>query len=165
MRMGVVLGLGATAVLATACQPFENACPAIAQATVVALRVERAYAPSVQSVRLKACQDGTCKEADLELRPGTTTVDLGCEPGGHPDGVCSATASPDGTLVGMLMLDVLTESPIDATLNGTSPNGAPLPERSLTFTPQGSYPFGPQCGRFLSASVVLDAAGLRPAAG
>ena len=65
-------GLGCTALLATGCQP-ETACPAIAQAPVVALTVAREYAGSVRTLRLKACQDGRCTEADLELFPGSTT--------------------------------------------------------------------------------------------
>lgn len=161
--MGVVLALSTTAVLA-ACQPLEQPCPAIAQASVVSLTVAAGYVPSVQSIRLKACQDGNCKEEDLELRPGSATIDQGCETdNAGRDGVCSATASPDGTLVGMLMLDVLTGSPIETTLSGTTPNGVPLPERSLTFTPRSAYPFGQHCGEFLSASLVLDAEGLRQA--
>jgi hypothetical protein len=154
-------GLGCTALLAAGCQP-QAACPAIAPAPVVALTVAREYTGSVKTLRLKACQDGRCTEADLELIPGSTTVDQGCEPG--PDGMdrpCSATSSPDGTLTGMLMLDRLTESPIEASVGGTDASGLPLPVRTLTFTPRVAYPYGEQCGRFISAGVLLDADGLR----
>ena len=153
--------LGCTALLATGCQP-RAVCPAIAQAPVVALTVAREYAASVKTIRLQACQDGNCAEADLELFPGTTTVDQGCEPG--PDGKdrpCSATATPDGTLTGMLMLDPLTDSPIEVMAGGTDGGGLPLPVRTLTFTPRVAYPYGEQCGRFISAGVLLDADGLR----
>jgi hypothetical protein len=160
--LGVLLAITTTAVLASACQP-PVPCPAIAQAPVVALTVAAGYVPSVRTVHLKACQDGTCHEADLELFPGSTAVDQGCEPVNGPDGVCSATSSPDGTLTGMLMLEVLTESPINLTAQGTSAGGTPLPERGLTFTPKAAYPFGEQCGKFVTAGVVLDADGLRQA--
>jgi hypothetical protein len=40
----------------------------------------------------------------------------------------------------------------------------PLPVRTLTFTPRVAYPYGAQCGRFISAGVLLDADGLRKAA-
>jgi hypothetical protein len=201
---------------------FEVACPAIAQASGVSVTVAASYAPAVKALHLKACQDGVCREADLELVPGSISVDQGCvpyvpepgipksgipgqvdpgqgvpgqvnpgqgvpepavpgqsvpEPGipkksapapgmpesggsGH-DRVCSATASPDGTKRAMLMLDTLTESPMDVTATGTSIDGSPLPMRTLRFTPRGDYPFGEPCGRFISASVVLDEAGLR----
>ena len=156
-------GLGFTALLVTGCQT-ETACPAIGQAPVVALTVAREYAGSVKTLRLSACQDGRCTEAELELFAGSTSVDQGCEPGpGAGDRPCSATSSPDGTLMGMLLLDPLTESPIEATSSGTGPDGLPLPVRTVTFTPRVAYPYGEQCGRFISAGVLLDADGLRQA--
>jgi hypothetical protein len=161
--LGVLLAAVTTSLLPSACLPEAVPCPAIAQAPVVALTVAASYAPSVKAIHLKACQDGTCREADLELMPGSTAVDLGCEPSAGPDGACSTTSSPDGTLTGMLMMDVLTESRIDATATGTSPAGAPLPERTLSFLPRAEYPFGEQCGKFVTAGVLLDADGLRHA--
>lgn len=161
--LAALTGLGVTALLVAGCQR-ETACPAIAQAPVVALTVAQEYAGSVKTLRLKACQDGRCTESELELFPGSTSVDEGCEPG--PDGsdrTCSATATPDGTLTGMLLLDPLTESPIEATSSGTGPDDLPLPARTVTFTPRVAYPYGEQCGRFISAGVLLDADGLRQA--
>jgi hypothetical protein len=160
---GVLLAVVTTSLLPSACLPEAVPCPAIAQAPVVSLTVAASYAPAVKAIHLKACQDGTCREADLELMPGSTAVDMGCEPSAGPDGTCSATSSPDGTLTGMLMMDVLTESRIDATATGTSTAGTPLPGRKLTFTPKADYPYGEQCGKFVTASLVLDADGLRQA--
>ena len=158
-----IAALACTALLAAGCRP-ETACPAIAQAQVVALTVARDYAASVRTVQLKACQAGRCTEAELELFPGTTTVDQGCEPGPFGgDRPCSATSSPDGTLTGMLMFEPLGDSPMESTSSGTDTNGLPLPVRTLAFTPRVAYPFGGQCGRFITAGVVLDADGLRQA--
>jgi hypothetical protein len=159
--LGVLLAVVTTSLIPSACVPEAVPCPAIAQAPVVALTVAAGYAPTVRGIHLKACQDGTCREADLELMPGSASVDLGCEPSSGPDGTCSATSSPDGTLRGMLMMDVLTESRIDATATGTSTAGAPLPERNLSFMPRAAYPYGEQCGKFITAGIVLDADGLR----
>ncbi|MDQ0076610.1 hypothetical protein [Arthrobacter oryzae] len=161
--LGVLLAVVTTSLIPSACLPEAVPCPAIAQAPVVSLTVAASYAPTVRAIHLKACQDGTCREADLELMPGSTTVDMGCEPSAGPDGTCSATSSPDGTLTGMLMMDVLTESRIDATATGTSTAGAPLPERRVSFMPRAEYPYGEQCGKFVTASLVLDADGLRQA--
>lgn len=161
--LGVLLAVVTTSLIPSACLPEAVPCPAIAQAPVVSLTVAASYAPTVRAIHLKACQDGTCREADLELMPGSTTVDMGCEPSAGPDGTCSATSSPDGTLTGMLMMDVLTESRIDATATGTSTAGAPLPERQVSFMPRAEYPYGEQCGKFVTASLVLDADGLRQA--
>lgn len=137
--------------------PIPPPCPAIAQATMVSVTVAREYVPQVGSLRLKACQDGVCKEAEVELFPGTVAIDQGCT----AEGGCSATASPDGTLMGMLMLDSLTESPMALTAAVRAPDGTPQPVRTLNFRPRGAYPFGEHCGRFITASVVLDAGGLR----
>jgi hypothetical protein len=157
-----VLALAVAALPAAGCRQ-EMACPAIAPAPVVALTVARDYAGTVKTIRLRACQDGRCAESELELFPGSTTVDQGCEPNRGGDGVCSATSSPDGTLTGMLMFDRLTESPIDATSSGMDVSGLPLPVRTVTFLPRVAYPYGQQCGRFISAGLILDAAGLRQA--
>ena len=124
---------------------------------MVSVTIPADYARSVHSLHLKACQDGACKEDDVELRPGSDSIDQGCT----PDGVCSATASPNGTTVGMLMLDILTEAPMAVTASGTLADGSALPVRTLEFRPKAEYPFGVQCGKFVSASVELDAYGLR----
>jgi hypothetical protein len=158
-KRGLLLALITTAGLATACGPGPGAvpCPAIAQATAVSVTVAADYAPQVEKLHLKACQDGPCEEEDVELRPGSATLDQA----GTPAGVCSATASPDGTKIATLFLESLTESQMSVTATATASDGSPLPVRTIDFRPRGDYPFGEQCGRFISASVLLDAAGLR----
>jgi hypothetical protein len=158
-KRGLLLALMTTAGLATACGPGPGAvpCPAIAQATAVSVTIAADYALQVEKLYLRACQDGQCKEEDLELRPGSASIDQGCT----PEGICSATASPDGTKIATLFLAGLTESPMTVTASATAPDGSPLPLRNLEFRPRGNYPFGDQCGRFISASVLLDGAGLR----
>lgn len=158
-KSGVLLAVMTTTVLTSGCYyyPYPPPCPAIAQAAAVSVTVAQEYVPHVGSLRLKACQDGVCKEAEVELFPGTVSIDQGCT----PDGVCSATASPDGTMMGMLMLDSLTEAPMSLTATVRAPDGTPLPVRTLNFRPLGAYPYGEHCGRFITASVTLDAGGLR----
>ncbi|MGF4044456.1 hypothetical protein ACX800_15155 [Paenarthrobacter nitroguajacolicus] len=156
-RIGLALTLAGTAALLPGCFAEPVACPAIGHVAGVSLTVAADYADDVASLRLKACQDGICTEKDLMLNPGATAVDQGCT----PDGVCSATSSPDGTLQGFLELPALSESPLEATVTGTSPAGIALPLRTLTFTPTGDYPYGEQCGRVISAALTLDEEGLR----
>lgn len=155
---GLLLALMTTAGLATACGPGPGAvpCPAIAQATAVSVTVPASYAQQVAVLHLKACQDGTCAEDRVELLPGSSSIDQGCT-----NGVCSATASPNGSKTGMLMLETLTESLMTVTSSGTAPDGTALPVRTVDFRPRAEYPFGEQCGRFITAAVVLDAEGLR----
>jgi hypothetical protein len=160
-KTGVLLATITTTALLSGCHAFETACPAVGQVPGVAVTVAAGYAPEVKTLHVKACQDGKCKEDTLELVAGSVPVDLGCANDSRPDAVCSATSKPDGTQRGMLNLDTLGESPIDVTATGRYANGKPLPVRTLSFAPRASYPFGEQCGRFVSASVVLDAAGLR----
>ncbi|UKA50147.1 hypothetical protein LFT48_00975 [Arthrobacter sp. FW305-123] len=157
-RIGLALTLAGAAALLPGCFAEPVACPAIGHVAGVSLTVAADYAPDVASLRLKACQDGICTEKDLMLNPGATSVDQGCT----PDGVCSATSSPDGTLQGFLELPALSENSLEATVTGTSPAGLALPVRTVMFTPKGEFPYGEQCGRVISASLVLDAAGLRP---
>ena len=162
-KPAAVAALALTAVLVTSCRP-ETVCPAIAVAPVVSLTVDREYAPSVKAVHLKACQDGHCREADLELMPGSVTVDQGCRTGpSGGDGVCSATSSPDGTLTGMLLTETVTGNRMEVTSTGTATSGSLLPERTADFTPRLVQPFGERCGSFFTAHVVLDADGLRQA--
>ncbi|WP_285246785.1 hypothetical protein [Pseudarthrobacter sp. efr-133-R2A-89] len=156
-RPGLLLVLITAAVSLPACGSAPSACPAIAQATAVSVTVSADYAPRVSRLHLRACQDGSCREGDLELRPGSASVDQGCA-----GAICSATASPDGTAVGMLMLETLTESPMAITASGAAPDGSALPVRTLELHPQAAYPFGKQCGKVVSASVTLDSSGLHP---
>ncbi len=154
----LLLTVTTTAGLASACGPGPGAvpCPAIAQATAVSLRVTAHHAPQVATLRLLACQEGTCTEDYVQLHPGSASIDQGCT----PEGICSATASPDGTKFATLFLQTLTEAPMSVTAAATAPDGLPLPVRTLDFRPRGDYPFGKQCGRFITASVLLDAEGL-----
>lgn len=168
-KAGVLLAAFSTSALLSGCATFEVACPSIAQAPGVSLTVAAGYASAVQGLSMKACQDGACKAGKLDLVPGTISVDQGCSPaveapGGYgygQDSVCSATSKPDGTKRGILHLPALSETPMAVTVSGTMSNGKPLPVRTLRFTPDGNYPFGEQCGRFVTASVVLDGNGLR----
>ncbi|MET4619367.1 hypothetical protein ABIE18_000790 [Arthrobacter sp. 2762] len=156
-KIGLAFTLLGTSALLPSCFAEPVPCPAIAQASGVSITVAAGYVDTVASLRMKACQDGTCTEADVALHPGSIAVDQGCS----PEGVCSATSSPDGTMTGFLGLPALSESPLEATVSGTSPSGTALPVRTLTFRPKADYPFGEQCGRFITANVVLDATGLR----
>ena len=156
-KIGLALTLVGASALLPSCDPRPVACPAMGQVTGVSVTVAAWYSASVGTLHLKACQDGACSEEDLVLQPGSATVDQGC----NAEGVCSAKSTYDGTVRGLLNLPSLTESPMDATITGTSPSGSPLPTRSLTFTPTGRYPFGEQCQRFVTASLVLDDQGLR----
>lgn len=159
-KAAVLLTAVSTALITAACAPQVSVCPDIAAAPVVSVTVDREYVPNVRSLHLRACQDGTCAEGPLDLQPGTVTVGEECNHAAGPNAVCSATASPDGTLRGTLVLGPLTESPVEITVTGVGSNGAPLPVRNHTIIPVVSIPYGEQCGRFISASATLGKDGL-----
>ncbi|MDQ0030772.1 hypothetical protein [Arthrobacter bambusae] len=58
-------------------------------------------------------------------------------------------------------MGTLTTSPIEAEVTGTGANGAALPLRTLNFTPKSAKPWGEQCQATITASLLLDAHGLR----
>ena len=128
-------------------------------APVVSLTITAEYAPTVRTVHLKACQDGKCREGDVDLRPGSVSVPQSCSP--EPEGSCSAVTSPDGTRYGFLNMGTLTSSPIDAEVTGTDTTGGTLPVRTINFTPRTAKPWGEQCQTTNTASLLLDALGLR----
>jgi hypothetical protein len=130
-------------------------------APVVSLTIAADYVPTVKTVHLKACQDGKCHEAELELRPGSVSVPQTCSP--EPEGACSAVSSPDGTRYGFLDMGILTASPINAEVTGSNANGGPLPIRTLDYTPKSAKPWGKHCPTTITANLLLDARGLRQA--
>jgi hypothetical protein len=82
---GLLLALITTAGLASACGPGPGAvpCPAIAQATAVSVTVAADYAPHVETLHVKACQDGQCKEEVRGAAPGQRVDRPGLHPGGR----------------------------------------------------------------------------------
>ena len=68
--------------------------------------MEKALATSLTGLALRVCWDGACKDYDVDLSPGSDTVDQGCD-GNEPDAACSATAVPNGTLVGFVTVPAL----------------------------------------------------------
>ncbi|UYY81610.1 MULTISPECIES: hypothetical protein [unclassified Arthrobacter] len=158
-RLWAAIALTTTAALCSGCEPQVTVCPAIAMAPVVSLTITAEYAPTVRTVHLKACQDGKCREGDVDLRPGSVSVPQSCSP--EPEGSCSAVTSPDGTRYGFLNMGTLTSSPIDAEVTGTDTTGGTLPVRTINFTPRTAKPWGEQCQTTITASLLLDAHGLR----
>ncbi|CAM3152265.1 hypothetical protein PSET11_00205 [Arthrobacter ulcerisalmonis] len=155
-RFGVLVVLCTTAVLAAACGPADVACPDLGQSSGVSLTVAASYVTQVESLHIRACQDGICHESDLDLMPGSVSIDLGCD----SKNACSATSSPDGSKVGFLDLGVLTDSRMTVTVSGTNSAGTALAVHTLEFEPVSSFPIGEQCGQFLTAAVSLDNEGL-----
>jgi hypothetical protein len=151
----------AAALLAlTSCGAPEVACTEIGSASGVAVTVAAPYAEQVDRVRLEVCWSGPCAEGEVELSPGSDSVDQGCS-GSDPDDTCSATAVPNGTLVGFL--DVAGLPAGEVTVRGTvTADGRAVALAEVTRTAATTYPNGPQCGPGGNQlAVTVDQAGIR----
>lgn len=143
-----------TVVLCTACAGAGGsaplACTAIGASSGIGITVAAGMADSVRDPAMKVCGD-TCETYALDLRPGSETVDLGCGSSG-PDGSCSASVRPNGSLVGFLVIEQLDPRPLQVTLIAGDES------YSTSGTAQTVHPNGPGCpGQALQLSLTLDA--------
>ena len=147
-----------------AAAPIGQACTEIGATPGVNVVVERPVADRATDVEpltltLRICQ-ADCAEQAVELHPGSVTVGEDC-PSDDPDGSCSASSSPDGTLVGFAEVAALTAGPVR--ISGTLEAGATTTKLAqVTVTAETSYPNGRDCpGEAPQASVRVTPAGLR----
>ena len=126
----------------------------------VSVTVLAPYAASVDGLRLKVCWAGQCQQRDVELAPGNDTVDQGCS-GPSSEDTCSATAVPNGALVGFAELPGLPAGPITVSATLTV-NGARVPVAEAARTAETTYPNGPQCAAGGNQAVIeIDQKGIR----
>ena len=131
-------------VLAACTAVPEQACTEIGSVSGVAVTVLAPYAEQVDDVRLEVCWSGPCTEDTVQLTSGSDTIDQGCS-GTDPDDTCSATAVPNGTLVGFLPVPELPAGQV--TVRGTiTVDGRSVALAEVTRTAETTYPNGPQCG-------------------
>lgn len=141
------------AVLCTACAgggtvPLE--CTEIGAEPGVSITVAENMADAIEDPVLEVCTD-ECRTYDLELRPGSETVDLSCD-STEPEGSCSASVRPDGTLVGFVSVAELTAEEVGVTVISGGGN-----YYRTAGTPEPVYPNGPDCpGEALQLSLTLD---------
>lgn len=125
------------------------ACTEIGASPGISITVTEGMADSMKDPALEICDDG-CRTYELDLRPGSDTVDLGCD-STAPDGSCSASMRPNGTLVGFVPVDRFTGGQIEVTLQTGEE------QYSTSGTPVLVYPNGPDCpGEALQLSLTLD---------
>lgn len=115
----------------------------------ISITVAESMASAVEDPTLEICDDD-CRTYELELQPGSETVDLGCD-STEQEGSCSASVRPNGTLVGFVIVDQLTSAELEVTLlsggERYTATGAAAPV----------YPNGPDCpSEALQLSLTLD---------
>jgi hypothetical protein len=150
----------AVALLLAGCSDPPPACTEIGSVSGVSVTVLAPYAAQVDAVRLKVCWAGQCQERDVDLSPGSDTVDQGCS-GPDPEDTCSATAVPNGTLVGFTELTELPAGPIRIAAALTV-KGKRVQLAEVSRTAETTYPNGPHCAAGGNqAAIEIDQAGIR----
>ena len=135
--VGAVLSVGCTATGVSPRACTEIGSPAGVSVTVV----PDAVLPSM-TLTLRICQ-AECVEQPVELLPGSTTVGETCD-SDDPDASCSASSSPDGTMVGFVDVPALTIG--DVRIRGErEPARAALGFAEVTVAAAATYPNGRDC--------------------
>jgi hypothetical protein len=136
--------------------PFGVGCTAVGAVDGVSTVVAADSVGGVAVLALEVCREGRCTEAEVALSAGTVSVDQGCD----ADGVCAASASPDGTLVGFTPVDLSAgEVEIRATVTGR--DGQTRVHAPVRATPEVVHPNGPRCpGKAHQLGLTLDSGGL-----
>ena len=119
-----------------------RACTELGSPAGVTVTVTRDVAVTGPRLTLRVCQD-TCVQQRVDLRPGSVTVGATCS-SEDPDGSCSASASPDGTLVGFVDLPQLSAGPVRISGDLVGSRGRTrLAE--ITVTAAATHPNGASC--------------------
>ena len=131
MKWAVGFVLALAVCSTTACSQ-GRACTLIAAAPGIEVSVDPAL--DVTGGTLELCWDGRCRTERVEL-----------------------VSSTDATFVQVLGLP---ETAVTATVRLTGQSGAPVVDRTLTVTPELTYPNGPDCdGEAPQQQLVVDANG------
>jgi hypothetical protein len=140
---GLMTGAGALIVLTACGSPARSGpeCTLVGGRTGVGLEIEPPLAADVGHASMKVCHDGACRTYAVRLDPSTST-----RPGGCTGDVCSGTAVRTGGLRGFADIDDLPKKPVTVTVVLRDTSGARVLGRTLTVTPKGLFPNGPNCG-------------------
>jgi hypothetical protein len=155
--------VAACAVLTVGCStagPGPRACTEIGSPAGVSVTVARDVVAPAMELTLRICQDA-CRVERVDLMPGSVTVDETCHPD-LPDGSCSASSSPDGTMVGFVDVGDLTAG--EVRIRGELASGGSSRTRfeEVTVLARATYPNGRDCAAGgPQASIQVTRAGLR----
>jgi hypothetical protein len=140
-----MVGAAACAVLAVGCTATgvsPRACTEIGSPAGVSVTVARDAVVPAMTLTLRICQT-ECVEQLVDLLPGSTTVGETCD-SDDPDASCSASSSPDGTMVGFVDVSTLTIG--DVRVRGELRAGASrTPLAEITVPAEATYPNGRDC--------------------
>ena len=149
----------ATATGCAGSTPPVRACTEIGSPAGLSVTVVREVAIDRPQLTLRICQS-ECHSRDVRLEAGSTTVGETCQ-SDDPDGSCSASTSPDGSLVGFVDVASLTvgEVRVSGQLRTVS---ASRELDEVTVSATATYPNGQDCpAGGPQAAVRVTASGLR----
>lgn len=160
MRTHVRLGgIVLIAAVLAGCTAAPRACTAIGSPSGIGVTIAADAADEVTGLELTACWDDTCRDAEVDLQPGSDSVDQGCDSDG-PDAACSAKAVPNGTLVGFANVQDLPAESITVQAVVIK-NGKEQPPLDATVTAEVTYPNGDHCpAGGNQAKIMIDASGI-----
>jgi hypothetical protein len=161
-RPGVLAAVAVTAALTVGCSASTGptrACTEIGSPAGISVTVVRDVVVPGMELTLRICQTA-CVERRVDLSPGSVTTGQTCT-SDDPDGSCSASASPDGTMIGFV--DVPALSVGEVRVGGELRAGSSTTEfDELTVRAEPTYPNGPDCpAGGPQASVQVTTTGLR----
>ena len=134
-----------TALLLTAalggCSTVERGCTAIGAESGLDITVESALVAGFGDLVFEVCQRSVCTTHPVpSLMPGSVSVDQGCS-GTAPGDSCSASASPDGSLVAFVPVAELVAGEVAVSasysLGGTARTSGPITLRANAVRPNG----------------------------
>ncbi|MGD7707345.1 hypothetical protein [Microlunatus sp. Y2014] len=146
MRRSVVISVMVAAGLLTGCggPTAEVGCTEMGSPTGIGVTVLPPL-PVERVVTLRLCTTPeSCTDEQVELRPGSDMIDLGCS-GTGPSAPCSAAATPNGTLVGFLHVDDLPGTPITVSASFGPATTTPPAYGPTELTAELTHPNGPDC--------------------
>ncbi|MEV4170856.1 hypothetical protein [Nonomuraea sp. NPDC049709] len=126
--------------LVTGCSPSVP-CTLIGTPVGVGVHVKGPLADRSGSVELEVCWDGACKQARAGLYPSSRAGRETCS-----GDTCAMTGVPTGEKHGFGDVEGLPERPVEVRLTLRGGGSDPVLERTVTVTPKGRYPNGPECG-------------------
>ncbi|WP_262851452.1 hypothetical protein [Mumia quercus] len=121
-----------------------RACTMIGSSPGVTVTVEPPLAAEATAVRLHVCWGGDCVVAESSLQPGQEAVDEGCD-GDDADAVCSARATPDGTMRGFVAVETLPAQEVELNAVVLRRDGTEAHRADTRVTPAVTYPNGEHC--------------------
>ncbi|MBE1558570.1 hypothetical protein [Nonomuraea africana] len=119
----------------------ERICTLVGTPVGVSLAIDSPLAARVSAAELTACWNGSCTTARPPLHVADQVAMQTCDANG-----CRARLAPTDGKRGFGEVAGLPKAAVKVRVKLTGANGDTVLDESLTVTPQGRFPNGPDCG-------------------